>query len=144
MPKMTQKEVEDWADIGMREVGLRPAIRQMAEALAAGEWAEHVSPLDPDVTALECEITKLVGRVNAGVPGALAPLNGIAATWQHDEGAYAQCGDCGRYTLNPRALRVSTHACECGSATGWSGSFKRPGPDAKWSGKAPDGVGVKS
>jgi hypothetical protein len=69
-----------------------------------------------------------------------APLNGIPATWQHDEGAFAQCGDCGRYTLNPEALTVATHTCECGSRTGWCGSFKRPGPNAKWSGKTPDGV----
>lgn len=78
-------------------------------------------------------------REHLGEPYTCA-LNGIPATWQHDEGAYAQCGDCGRYTLNPRALRVSTHRCECGSTTGWSGSFKKPGPDAKWSGEAPDGV----
>jgi hypothetical protein len=65
------------------------------------------------------------------------PLNGIPATWQHGEGAYAQCGDCGRYTLDPAALRIRAHLCECGSASGWSGSFKKPGPDAKWSGTAP-------
>lgn len=70
------------------------------------------------------------------------PLNGIPSTWAHDEGAYAQCGDCGRYTLDPTALCDSgMPTCACGSTTGWSGSFKKPGPDAKWSGTAPLGVG---
>lgn len=62
------------------------------------------------------------------------PLNGIAATMHHDEGAYAQCGECGRYTLDPFCLSAKPRPCECGSVHGWSGSFKRPGPDAKWSG----------
>lgn len=66
-----------------------------------------------------------------------APLNGIPATWTHDEGAYAQCGECGRYTANPLALGARPWHCECGSKDGWCGSFKRPGPDAKWSGIAP-------
>lgn len=73
-----------------------------------------------------------------GVMGAPAPLplNGIPATWSHDEGAYAQCGDCGRYTLDPTALCArGMPTCECGSTSGWSGSFKRPGPEAKWSGR---------
>lgn len=75
-------------------------------------------------------------REHLGEPYSCA-LNGIAATWEHDEGAYARCGDCGRYTLDPKALRVATHRCECGSRTGWSGSFTKPGPDAKWSGRTP-------
>lgn len=61
------------------------------------------------------------------------PLNGIPATWQHDEGAYAQCGDCGRYSADPASLRIHAFACECGSTSGWCGSFKKPGADAKWS-----------
>lgn len=65
-----------------------------------------------------------------------ATLNGIPRTWAHDEGAFAQCGECGRYTLDPRALSGKAPACECGSVHGWSGSFKRPGSDAKWSGTA--------
>jgi hypothetical protein len=69
------------------------------------------------------------------------PLNGIPANWQHDEGAYAQCGDCGRYSADPASLRIRAFACECGSTSGWCGSFKKPGADAKWSGRAP-GVGV--
>jgi hypothetical protein len=65
------------------------------------------------------------------------PLNGIAATVYHDEGAYAQCGSCGRYTLDPMALSARPRACECGEKLGWCGSFKRPGPDAKWSNHFP-------
>ena len=61
-------------------------------------------------------------------------LNGIPATMFHDEGAYAQCGDCQRYTLNPKALTDKPPPCECGSKTGWSGSFVRPRWDAAWSG----------
>jgi hypothetical protein len=76
---------------------------------------------------------------NAGVPASPPlPLNGIPATMHHGEGAYAQCGDCGRYTLDPTALcDRGRPTCACGSTHGWSGSFKRPGPAAKWSGRAP-------
>jgi hypothetical protein len=74
--------------------------------------------------------------------GAPAPLNGIPATMHHDEGAYAQCGDCGRYTVDPFALSARPRPCDCGSTTGWSGSFKKPGPDAKWSGRAPGVTGT--
>lgn len=80
-------------------------------------------------------------RATRGVAPSPAPLNGIPATWSHDEGAYAQCGDCGRYSADPDSLRRHSFGCECGSVTGWSGSFKKPGPNAKWSGAAP-GVGV--
>jgi hypothetical protein len=59
-------------------------------------------------------------------------LNGIPRTMFHDEGAYAQCNNCGRYTLEPKALGDRPPACDCGSTTGWCGSFKRPGKDAKW------------
>jgi hypothetical protein len=67
-------------------------------------------------------------------------LNGIASTWFHDEGAYARCSDCGRYSLDSNTItQQATIRCECGSTTGWSGSFKKPSPDAKWSGAAPHG-----
>lgn len=66
--------------------------------------------------------------------GPTAPRNGIRATMLHDEGAYARCSDCGRYTLNPKALTDRPQPCECGSTTAWSGSFKVPGNDAKWAG----------
>lgn len=38
---------------------LQRAIRDMTAMLQGREWAEHVSS-DPDIQALECEITKLV------------------------------------------------------------------------------------
>lgn len=62
------------------------------------------------------------------------PVNGIPATWFHGEGAYAQCGYCKRYTLDPKALSDRQPACECGEKHGWSGSFKPPGPTAQWAG----------
>jgi len=62
------------------------------------------------------------------------PLNGIAATWHHDEGAYARCS-CGWYSLNPATLSSKPPPCwNCNDTLGWSGSFVKPGPDAKWSG----------
>lgn len=46
--------------------------------------------------------------------------------------ARAQCGECGRYTLDRTALSDRRPRCACGSTYGWSGSFKPPGPDAQW------------
>lgn len=63
---------------------------------------------------------------------AAAPAPSIPATWQHDAGAYAQCYFCLRYTRNPKALSHRSFLCDCGSAEGWSGSFKPPGADARW------------
>ncbi|WP_304308109.1 hypothetical protein [Pseudacidovorax intermedius] len=60
------------------------------------------------------------------------PLNGIPSTWFHDEGARAQCGECGRYTLDRSALSARRPRCACGSTHGWSGSFLPPGPEAQW------------
>jgi hypothetical protein len=65
------------------------------------------------------------------------PLNGIPPTMRHDEGAIAQCSYCGRYSIDPATLSGRQPVCECGQQHGWSGSFKRPSHDAKWSGKAP-------
>lgn len=58
----TWGEVE--AHVGFRTAELRRAIQTMTALLQEYEWAEHVSS-DPDITALECEITQLVGRANA-------------------------------------------------------------------------------
>lgn len=71
-----------------------------------------------------------------------APLNGIKATPFHDEGAIAQCFYCKRYTMDIEALNDRPMACECGKKNGWSGSFRTPGPNAKWSGIAPDTLDV--
>ena len=45
---------------------LRLAVREMAAALEAREWAEHVSR-DPDAAALELQITELVGLYAAAL-----------------------------------------------------------------------------
>lgn len=66
------------------------------------------------------------------------PLNGIPATWFHGEGARSRCGYCGRYSLDPRTFGDRPPVCECGEKHGWSGSFVKPGPDARWSGASPD------
>lgn len=65
------------------------------------------------------------------------PVNGIKSTDFHDEGAIARCSYCARYTLDRRALGKELHFCQCGEAHGWSGSFVKPGADARWSGKTP-------
>lgn len=57
----------------------------------------------------------------------------IRATLEHDAGAYARCSYCGRYSDDPIVLRRPQTRCDCGKAHGWSGSFLRPGPGAKWS-----------
>lgn len=72
-----------------------------------------------------------------------APMNGIAATLRHDEGAIARCSYCGRYSLDPKTLSDRQPKCECGEKHGWSGSFKKPGPDAKWSGEAPQATATQ-
>jgi len=64
-------------------------------------------------------------------------LNGIPATMWHDEGAIARCS-CGWYSLNPATLQnpvgKAPPCWNCGDRHGWSGSFVKPGPGAKWSG----------
>lgn len=59
-------------------------------------------------------------------------MSSIRATLAHDDGARAQCSECGRYTLDRSALSSRRPRCACGSTHGWSGSFKPPGPDAQW------------
>ena len=56
--------------------GLRKAVRVMAAALSRKEWAEHVSS-DADATALECEITKLMGSALSG-----SAESGEAVAWK--------------------------------------------------------------
>lgn len=57
----------------------------------------------------------------------------IKATMFHDAGAYAECGACGRYSDDPKTLSDPQPVCDCGKQHYWSGSFKAPGPDVKWS-----------
>ncbi|WP_180541403.1 hypothetical protein, partial [Nevskia soli] len=78
-------------------------------------------------------------KADSDVSGAQVPppLNGIPATYEHDEGAMARCSYCDRYSLDPKTLRDDELKCDCGRKHGWSGSFKKPGPDAEWSGTSP-------
>ncbi|WP_070106461.1 hypothetical protein [Burkholderia plantarii] len=90
-------------------------------------------------------LTSFIGKEDAdgaAVSPATAetPLNGLAATIFHGEGAIARCSYCGRYTVDRKALSHRPPKCECGEKYGWSGSFKKPGPDAKWSGAEPAGM----
>ncbi|NKF57507.1 hypothetical protein GO299_04716 [Ralstonia solanacearum] len=57
----------------------------------------------------------------------------IKATWRHDDGAYARCDYCGRYSDNPHALSRDAFPCDCGNLHGWSGSFKKPTANSQWS-----------
>jgi hypothetical protein len=79
---------------------------------------------------------RIIARLgSAKAPG---PVNGIRATHRHDEGAYARCSYCGRYSLDPATLgHHKVPACECGEAHGWSGSFRVPTESSRWSGRRP-------
>ncbi len=57
----------------------------------------------------------------------------IPKTLAHDEGAYAQCGYCRRYSANPKSLGSRPFHCDCGRTEGWSGSFKKPDENSVWS-----------
>ena len=72
-----------------------------------------------------CELLHLVDRAI----GIAAPSSTI-----HDRGAFARCSFCGRYTSDARALSMHLHVtCDCGSDSGWSGSFVYPDDEARWS-----------
>lgn len=63
--------------------------------------------------------------------GSMIPGNAL-----HDRGALARCSGCGRYTTCSLALSERAglrEPCDCGRRNYWSGSFKPPGPDARWS-----------
>jgi hypothetical protein len=127
-------------------------LRGEAEAMALLGWTryEKARKLNPAQWA-ELHQRNLRGENFDGMIDALPattqpvqqdtkPLNGIPATMFHDEGAIAQCNHCGRYSLDRKTLseRDSDQpVCECGKQHWWSGSFKKPGPDAKWSGATP-------
>jgi hypothetical protein len=116
----------------MTRVGA-PRIKTWRERIgAAADFPLH-APSEVE-RAMEAEIAEL--RASWGLSG---PLNGIPATFRHDEGAIARCSYCGRYTLDRKALSNRQPVWECGKQNGWSGSFVKPGTDAKWSGHAPAG-----
>ncbi len=56
----------------------------------------------------------------------------IQGNSQHDDGAYACCSFCNRYSDDPRALAHEIY-CDCGIANGWSGSFAQPTDESRWS-----------
>ena len=58
--------------------------------------------------------------------------NHIKATLKHDAGAYAQCGNCGRYSDNPDSLKRNDLSCDCGKVNWWSGSFVQPKENSLW------------
>jgi hypothetical protein len=97
-------------------------------------WLREIAR--PIARAIERECR---GAAPGTAPREAKPLNGIPATDFHGEGAIARCSYCGRYSLDRRTLGEDRYqpVCECGEKHGWSGSFKRPGPDAKWSGATP-------
>lgn len=76
--------------------------------------------------------------VSAGVVEIITGLDlvisqGLGANSLHDAGAYAQCSGCHRYTVNPNALQRNDTPCDCGRTNFWTGSFKPPGPDGRFS-----------
>jgi hypothetical protein len=104
------------------------------------------APLSDEPVAVECRKCFRCGHdAHLGQCVNVAPtpsdkqeaVNGIPATLRHDEGAIARCSYCGRYSLDPKTLSNRQPKCDCGEQHGWSGSFKKPGPDSKWSGAAP-------
>lgn len=76
-------------------------------------------------------------RVLAGITGDGRGEAAPKATMFHDAGAIAQCGKCGRYTLDRKALSDRQPICTCGEQHYWSGSFKPPTEDSIWHGPAP-------
>jgi hypothetical protein len=75
------------------------------------------------------------------IPAFLRPSGrgrSIKATMHHDAGAYAQCSHCGRYSDNYKALAKDDWPCDCGRLHGWSGSFRTPTAEAKWSDATPN------
>lgn len=66
---LTQMRLPDGTQLYAAPQGvdlIRSQIQQMTLALSEGEWADLLSP-DPDVSALEVEIGKLVNRVHESV-----------------------------------------------------------------------------
>lgn len=61
----------------------------------------------------------------------------IQASRQHDAGAYAQCHQCGRYSDNHQSLVSNNWPCDCGVVGHWSGSFRRPNAESRWSDATP-------
>ena len=75
------------------------------------------------------------------IPAFLRPAErgrSIKATMHHDAGAYARCSHCGRYSDNHKALAKDDWPCDCGLPGNWSGSFRPPTAESKWSDATPN------
>jgi hypothetical protein len=107
---------------------IRAVVEEVRAQPTAGQAAEEILTDGPEGWR---------HGINSAGQAAAGPINGIQATHRHDEGAIACCSYCGRYSLDPKTLSDRQPVCDCGKQRGWSGSFRRPGPDAKWSGAAP-------
>lgn len=57
----------------------------------------------------------------------------IQPSLTHDEGAYAQCCYCHRYSDQAAANLSPRYQCDCGRNDGWTGSFKKPTHRSRWS-----------
>lgn len=122
-----------------------PKVSQgLAQADERGERQASMTAYEQECQEMAAEGIKywndryegLLASVKRAAPQA-ATMNGIPATLRHDEGAIARCSYCGRYSIDPKTLSDRQPACDCGERYGWSGSFEKPGRDAKWNGEAP-------
>ena len=98
--------------------------------------------LSPDAARAVREALDVAAGMLKGAGDGLRSLNEYArgllmpATMHHDAGAAAFCQRCRRYTTDLRALRPTSDGCpvcNCGERHYWTGSFERPGPEARWS-----------
>ncbi|MDR8087834.1 hypothetical protein KPB05_10210 [Burkholderia gladioli] len=133
----TPEDVQSWA-VTVEVNGM--TILTISDSHVGG--IDSISDFGDVVRSCAQHLTSFIGKDDAeraavSPATATAPLNGIAATMFHGEGAIARCSYCGRYSIDPKTLGDRQPKCECGEKDGWSGSFEKPRPDAKWSGAAP-------
>lgn len=131
----SSKELEELLDTCLRALTLRPQAVPMNQEPGDLPCGESSS----DGTMSNC-LGMGLHVCNGCVHGITAPAATestrgahIKATMFHDAGAYAECGACGRYSDDPKTLSDRQPVCDCGKQHYWSGSFKPPGPYAKWS-----------
>jgi hypothetical protein len=72
-------------------------------------------------------------KPSSSTPGGKARGAHIERNQFHDAGAYAQCSYCRRYSDNVDSILRMDFPCDCGEEGGWSGSFRRPDEDSRWS-----------
>lgn len=100
-----------------------------------GGYRRLAKGLTRTIEGIDAAIVLLAAPRQPGEVGTEMSMRGesIAATWSHDAGAYARCSYCGRYSDNPHSLAKDSFPCDCGKLHGWSGSFKKPTAESKWS-----------